>query len=246
MANERAAIESPLWINFEHMPVPPLRFFLQQEYKPTGVVESAGDGITVSHSPWFTEVAWEVKDLDLVALLYLLPMDDETMLLIACLEESVEPLFKLLSGPDFGDELTKLVALRWPEQYAMLMHSQSRTPGARLLCNITTPEQVQWVVADQLRGQAREEIHPGRVIDLVGASLETFLRMTNPGTELPGIVHVLGGPDRLTRRLNAVAGLLGGAGDVLGVFVGGVQVTELVSLAKSAYGVVTDLQKLRD
>lgn len=71
MTNERAAIESPLWVDLTDMPVPPLRFFLQQDYQPSGVVESVGDGITISHSPWYTEVAWEL-DLDLVALLYLL------------------------------------------------------------------------------------------------------------------------------------------------------------------------------
>jgi hypothetical protein len=245
MSGERRAIESPLWVDFTGRPVPPLRFLLQREYSPAGIVEPRSDGITASHSPWYSEFVLQMTGIDAVSVLYLMSKDDDTALLMACLDEFPEPFFELLSGADFGDGLTRLIAQHWPDLYGMLLASNKRTPGARILCNVATPGRVQWVVADQIPAST-EGVATEQVMDLVGASLQTFARMTNVVSELPGVIDVLGGPDRMSRRLKAVSGLLGSAGDIGAVFQGGMTGNELLALAKSARSVVNDLIALKD
>jgi hypothetical protein len=246
MSGERRAIEHPLWVDFSGRPVPPLKFVLQQDYSPTGVVERPSEGVVTSHSPWYNEVALELTGIDSVAVLYLMPEDDESVLLMACLDHTLEPFFKLLTGADFGDALTNLTALHWPDVYAMLLHSNSRAARARALCNVVTPGRIQWVVADQLRGAQREYVSNEHILDIVSTSLHTFLRVSDFPSELPGVIEVLGGPDRITRRLKAVGGLLGATADIGQVFQGGVRADELLDLAKAARDAVKNLLELKD
>ena len=246
MSGERRAIEHPLVVDFSGHFVPPLRFLLQQDYSPLGVIERPSPGITTSHTPWYTEVVLELTGIDAVAVLYLMHEDDECILLMACLEQSVEPFFKHLSGADFGDGLTSLVSRRWPDLYAMLLHSNTRDTRARILCKMATPGQVQWVVADQLRGAEREYIDNERVLDLISTALETYLRVSRYLVELPGVFEVIGGPDRTTRGLNAIGGLLTAAGNIGQTFEDGVLADELVQLASDARDFVKSLLELRE
>ncbi|MDP8911456.1 MAG: hypothetical protein M3M94_05260 [Actinomycetota bacterium] len=246
MSGERRAIEHPLCIDFSGRLVPPLTFLLQTEYSPTGVVERRSDGVITSHTPWYSEVALELAGIDAVAVLYLMPKDNESALLTACLDETVEPFFKLLTGADFGDGLTKLTALHWPEVYEMLLRSNERSARGRLLCNVATSARVQWVVADQLRGAQLEYIANERIRDLIVTSLQTFLRVSNFLVELPGVFEVVGGPDRTSRRLNAVAGLLRATSDIGRALQGGVHGDELLDLAKAARHAVNTLVDLKD
>jgi hypothetical protein len=105
---------------------------------------------------------------------------------------------------------------------------------------------VQWVVADHLHGVQREQIANEQVLDLIGSSLEVFVRVSNFGLELPGLIEVLGGPDRTSRRLKAIAALIGSASDIGGAFQGGVAADELLDLAKAAKNVVKNLVALKD
>ena len=115
-----------------------------------------------------------------------------------------------------------------------------------MLCKVVTPGRVQWVVADQLRGPQRESFRNEQLLDLIGVSLQTFLRVSRYLIELPDVFEVLGGPDRMTRRLKAIGGLLGSAGDIGQVFQGGVQSDELLDLATAARDVVKSSLELKD
>jgi len=49
----RTEISEPFAISFANKPVPPLRFLLQDDFKPSGVVEHLPDGLTLGMTPWF-------------------------------------------------------------------------------------------------------------------------------------------------------------------------------------------------
>jgi len=244
VSGERRAIDHPLTVDFSGMAVPPLKFILQTEYSPAGVIERPSPGITTSYSPWYLELACDLTGIDAIAVLYWMPTDDESALLMACLNEV--PFFTQLMGADFGDGLTRLTARHWPELYTMLVHSNNRTSGRRVLCKVVTPGRVQWVVADQLRKPQQEFVKNEQLLDLIGSSLQTFLRVSRYLIELPDVFEVVGGPDRTDRRLKAMAGLLGGVGGIGQGLQDGVQLDELLDLAQSARDVVKSLLELKD
>ena len=245
MSGERRAIEHPLWVDFTDRPVPPLKFMLQGEYSPSGIVERS-EGLISSYSPWYGEFALDLTGLDAVAVVYVMPKDDDTVLLMACLDTFVEGFFGFLSGADFGDKLTLLTARHWPDTYGMLLASTRGTPGARILCNVATPGHVQWVVADQLPAAQVEHVPTDRILDLLGGALQTLIRTSDFYLELPGVIDVLGGPDRTSRRLKAVAGLFNAAGGGAGAFQDGIAADEVLDLAKSARDFVRSLVALKD
>ncbi len=238
----RREISEPFAISFADRPVPALRFLLQQDFKPSGVVEHLPDGLTVGMTPWFTEVVFELTETDTVAVLYRISKDDEYDLVVACLGESVEPFFKLLAGGDYGDELTKLVQRHWPEQYEMLRLSTAEVPGGRLMFMLHTPQRVQWMVADHL--PVGDDFSSAQVTDLIGAALQTFLRFSQP-SDLPGVIPVLGGPDLLSRRLKTISGLINNLNGINGAFEDGLDTDDLYGLAKDAWDFVQGIDELR-
>jgi len=246
VSGERRVIEHPLYLDYSSQLVPPLKFLLQTAHSPVGVVERPSPGLIYSHTPWYTEVALELTGTDAIALLYILPKDDESSLLAACLDQAFEPFFRLLTGDDYGDAVTSLTARHWPEVYSMLLRSNKVPARERVLCNVATPGRVQWVVADHLVAPQLESIRHERLLDLIGTSARTLLRASNFAIELPGVIEVLGGPDGFTRRLNAVTGLLGATSSIGAALDGGVVADEVFGLAQAALDAVTNVQAIRE
>ena len=244
----RRAIEHPMVLDLSALPAPPLKVLLQQTYWPAGIVQRQPDGGSVCHFPWYNELASRiVPDSDTVAVLYVLPVDDETNLLAACIGDAFDVFFRYLSGADYGDGIAALVAQHWPDVYRMLVESQGTAVRSRVLCHVRTASRLQWVVADPLRGPRRNtEISNEQATDLVITALRITLDALQFHLRLPGVIQVLGGPDRLSRRLTALSGLFGNAADLGGLFQDGLQVEELRELAKTAVEVVEGLRALED
>ncbi len=238
----RREISEPFAISFADKPVPPLRFLLQDGFKPSGVVEHLPDGLTVGMTPWFTEVIFTMTGTETVAVLYRISKDDEYDLVVACLGEIVEPFFRLLEGRDYGDGLSKLVQQHWPEQYEMLRLSTAQVPGARVMFTVHTPQRVQWVVADHLR--VGDDFSSAQVTNLLGAALQTFLRFSQP-YDLPGIVPVLGGPDLLSRRLKAISSMINNLNGINDAFQDGFDTSDIIGLAEDAWEFVKTADELR-
>jgi hypothetical protein len=55
---------------------------------------------------------------------------------------------------------------------------------------------VQWVVAEELRGSELNRVSGDRMMDLLRAALQTFVRAADFPVALPGFLYVLGGPDQ--------------------------------------------------
>ncbi|MFF1818097.1 hypothetical protein ACFVWG_12430 [Kribbella sp. NPDC058245] len=238
----RGEISEPFGISFANKPVPALRFLLQEGFKPSGVVEHLPDGLTLGMTPWFTEVVFELTGTEAVAVLYRISKDDEYDLVVACLGEIVEPFFRLLEGRDYGDELSKLVKLHWPEQYEMLRLSTAQVPGARVMFTVHTPQRAQWVVADHLR--VGDEFSSAQVTSLIGAALQTFLRFCQP-YDLPGIIPVLGGPDLVSRRLKSISGMISSLNGINGALKDGFDAGDIIDLAKDAWEFLQGADELR-
>lgn len=239
----RRMVDSPLSVDFSGMPVPPLKFFLQTGHQPSGILEHPTGGVVLSHQPWYTEITLEIQEVDAQAILYVLSADDSSALMVACLDEIVEPMYQLMAGPDFGDELTQMVAIRWPEQYAMFLHSNGRTPSSRMMVNIATASRRQWAVADELRGNHLDQWSIERALGLVSAATETFVRMSDPAEALPELTSLLGGPNRLARRLGTAVDILDSLTDVAGVLAGTSSPLELLGVARDAKGIATNLRR---
>jgi len=243
----RATIENPLVVDLSAHPVPPLKPLLQPGYRPSGLVQRRPDGGSVARTPWYAELAYPLDPAtDITGVLYVLPADERTDLLVASIGDGFEVFFAYLSGPDHGDALTALVARHWPHVYRMLVASQTSDLAERIIGQVRTGGRTQWVVADPLRGADRDGVSVGQVEDLSRAALEVLLDALQFHLRLPGVLTALGGPDRVSRRLTALAGLFSGAADIGGTFQGGVQVDELYGLAKAAVGVIDHLRGLRD
>ncbi len=246
MTGERNAIAHPLVVDFGGQPIGPLRFLLQDAYAPTGIVEYPSEGMACRHTPWLTEVVLDLTGTTATAVLYLLPKDERTVLLAACLDQVFEPFFKLMAGGDYGDAVTRLVATHWPEVHAMLARSNSSSASGRVLAVVTTSGRNQWVVADHVPSSPDHEIPSRQMHDLIGAALTVYSRIANAGVELPGLINVLGGPDRTSRRLTSLAGLLGAVGDFGTAFGGGIKADELYGMAMAAREAVTNAVDLAD
>lgn len=216
MAGERQAIENPLMVDLSPFPVKPALFVMQQSRDPKGLVERTGEGVVVVHTPWYQEFNIRFVGLDGVGILYLMPYTDDSYLLFASIDQTFEGFFTFLSGADFGDELTKLVALQWPELYAMLLHSNRRSPGQMMLFNTVMGGRIQWAVGRTVP-VSQEEFANETVLNIIASALKVFLRTADAvalSEALPGFLSVLGGPDLLTRRLKAIGGLLNATGDL--------------------------------
>lgn len=212
MAGERRAVENPMRVDLAQSLAPPLGFVLQHDHRPAGLVDELAPGVIRSQTPWHAEFTLTLTGIDAVAVLYLLPVDEHNDLLMACIDTALDPLFGFLTGADFGDPMTTLVATQWPDVYGMLLHGARSTPRRRVLARVQTVTAVQWVVADQIPASAGG-FDAEQAMDLVVGALDVFVRVSRFPTELPGVLEVLGGPDRTTRRLKGLAGLFNSAAD---------------------------------
>jgi hypothetical protein len=248
MSGERRRIEDPLPIDFGDQAVPPLRVLFQgSSYVPAGTLEHQPPWVVVGHTPWYREVVLTLSDEAGTAVLYLIPINEETTLLAACLGDAFEPFFELLTGADFGDAVTILTAQHWPEVYSMLVRANgAAAPGTSMLLPVITQRQRRWVVADALHTPELERIPFEHMVKIIDLSVQTLARLDNVGVELPGVIQSLGGPDQASRRLKATSDLIGAGSTIGGILDGGIDGDELVKLAKAARRALSSMVSLRD
>lgn len=151
----------------------PLRFFLQRHYSPAGIVQEVDKGITATLTPAYVEWGLQLTGDDLTAVLYQFPRSDDVDLLSACLNESVTPLFRVLTGPAYGEALRTLIADQWPDLHGLLAHRNADVPGTRKLCEVITNEATQWIVVDEVSGAQRSAIPIAKATRLIGGCRAT-------------------------------------------------------------------------
>ena len=246
MSTARRMISNPREIELPAVLAPP-KMLLQQSYRPSGVAFGPEvPGRFLRAFPGYLELACRTN-LDCYLVTYIVPVEEEVNLLLACIGETFDPFFECATGPDFGDGVSSLVATHWPEVFRMLAESRSTPVRSRILVRVSTATRRQWAVAEPVHGPWGDfDLSDQQILDLVGSATALMLDAVHFPVRLPGVIQVLGGPDRTSRRLKALAGLFSGGADLVGVFQEGVDVTELLEVAKAAAGIVENGLALRD
>lgn len=248
MSTGRAAVAHPLLIDMSALAAPPLKVLVQKTYRPSGIVQREPDGTTVASFPWYNEWAFRIGDdpdatfTVLYVLPNVLPSDRETNFLVACIGDSFDVFFEYLTGADYGDKLTGLVARHWPDVYRMLVDGQGPVVRSRILCGVRSSTKLQWAIAEPLDGLVPHR----QAEDLLRTSLRVSLDALGFHLKLPGILDVLGGPDRTSRRLKALSSLFHNLADGGGLFEEGLDAKELIDLVETAGKVFEDLRAVKD
>lgn len=231
MTRSRVSIADPETLDLSHAMINPLKFVVQGDYQPTGIVERVSEAITLRHTPWMTEVVIGLSEPAACAVLYQIATAEDSLILMACIGNAPSVLFDLATGDDYGDEAADLLVQQWPDFYGLLADSTRRAQSGRILARVVVPGSSQWVVVEQLSGAATEWIDGEVLLGLIQAALRTYHQAVSFPTELRGLVPVLGGPDKATRRLSAVAGLLSGIADTGSKVQDGVGIDEFWDLS---------------
>jgi len=245
MSGERKAIQNPLFLDYSTEPASRLQYVIQAEYRPTGVVERPSPDLTVSQHPWWTEMGLKLPTGGF-AVIYLLTVSDDWRLLAASIGETFEPFFKLMSGADHGDAVTKVVSQQWPETHAMLVRSSSTSIDGRVLGNVITRGGTDWIVADPIRHADLPSLPDEQVRDLIVTAYLTSRRATDPA-ELVVLGPALGGPNQLTRATNAFNAVLLSSGPGIGqTLEGGIDASEFLVLGQQVLNALSTFWKLKE
>lgn len=234
-----------MFFDFSSVPMPPLKFVLRQEYSPPEGSTRPSPAGTTTKTPWHSEVAIDLAGIDTTAVLYLLERGEETRVLAACIDQTFEPFFQLLTGADFGDGIARLTKAHWPVIYSMLEKSTRSDNRGRILANVIVQGRVQWIVADQFSPAELEQVTGDQVIDLIGNAVQTYLRATDVAGQLPGVIQVLGGPDLMSRRLKAVSSLLGATAGMGTALLTGLRPQDVAGFLSGAQEAISTLRGLR-
>ncbi len=251
MSGIRAQIADPTVLSLTQTTSTPLGFVVVDDVQPRGVQESLDEFSRVQHLPWFDELVLALRGTSAKLCLYRIPVTDELWLQAACLGEFPEPFFDMLTKPDYGNALTELVQRHWPEVFDMLVASTQRSLDRRLLMQVQTISSSQWVMADPVRTDDPSASSNAAIESLALCALETVVRFGSPVQCLPGVLEVLAGPDRLSRRLGALNTLFSsatGIGGALGKLVSG-QAPDLAEVVEAFRGIAElpeAIQKFRE
>jgi hypothetical protein len=244
MNGARKAIDAPLWIDFSTVGAPPMAFILPAEHTPMGRVETYGPDVTIGHTTWFTEITMKLEGRPVV--LYQMDLTPELTYLVACLDEYPEGWFNIVTGDDFGDGLTEVLKGHWPDIHEMLRLSTASVLGQRVLANLATATKTQWVVAEPVAPNATGMVDQEQVRELVNVAFEVLVRTGSAEFfKLPGVLEVMGGPDKLHRKMATLSNLIGGAGGIGGGLAGGVTANEVLLMGKDGWDFVRGLRGAR-
>lgn len=243
----RRSISNPMVIGWDSLLVPALSFVVTDDHRPLGISETMGTGAIVGSLPWFNEFGFELTGVTTTAgsppwaVLYGIPLEDDRTILAGSIDRTFDPLFRLMSGADYGDPVTALVEREWPDIVALLRAGQADAFGERTLCRIATSSGEQWVVAYELRRDELDGIGHDRLLDVIQTSLGVALRAASFPTALPGLIEILGGPDRVNRVLDTLAGITGLVADGIGAASDGqLDPKEIYDLLRSGYDLIRE------
>lgn len=240
MSGIRAQIAEPTVLSLAHTTAPPLGFVIAEDVPQRGIQERLDEFSLAQHLPWFTELVLSLRGTSAKLCLYRLPVSDDLWLQAACVGEFPEPLFDMLTKPDYGNALTALVQKEWPDVFGMLVASTQRSLDRRVMMQVQNISGSQWVIADPVHADDPRASSPATIESLALCALETVVRFGSPAQSLPGLLEVLGGPDMLSRRLSALStGLssVAGIGGALGKLFSG-QIPNIAELVEALRGAV--------
>lgn len=201
----------------------PFEVFLSSEPPPKGGRQEIGPtGNINTYYPWGLEEAikqaWQPPAY---IIRYCLPVDDTEYLLAYCLDQMFDPVYKLMTGADFGEPVCELISEHLPVTFELLRNGNGMTDGPGLM-RLTTRTRRQFAVAALFidDSPSPELVIPPEVVqELTGYTMTVLGDLLGWPHNVPGLIQVLGGDDQLTRRLKGAQKLIDAIGnlkDVLG------------------------------
>ena len=216
---DRKRVANPTEFNISHLHRRPLLPFMSSVPPPPSSYNQ------MSHANGFVNVynwGWEiVKWLEAgrknCFVTYLALADPGELLMMACVENWPDPVYELMTGADYGDSVTPLIAKHWPKTFELFCNGNGmeRNPG---LMKVRTTSS-QWLVDSFFDAQSTPQdlvIPEAQSIQVGKAVAGLVTDLSGFPLNLPGLLPVLGGDDRTTRRLKALARIFGNLGGLGG------------------------------
>lgn len=220
---ERHRVATPTELNLSHLHRQPLMPFASASAPPPStynrIVNPSG---AVNVYPWGWEIVNTVEgssssQADSFLITYVALADPGELLLLACLDSWLDPIYELMTGADFGDQVTPLVAKHWPETFRLMCNGNgmAQSPG---ILRVTTAS-TQWAVGTFFVDVSTEEefiIPEAPKEQLTAAVVAVVGDLLGFPANLPGLVPILGGDDRTSRRMRSIASILSNIGSLGG------------------------------
>jgi hypothetical protein len=186
----------------------PFEFMIKSEAPSGGNSVTTPGGDTQNYYPWGLEHAIRIDARAPGYLVrYCFPVDNTEYLLALCLDRTLDPAYRLMTGADKGEDVCRLVARHWPHTFKLLQNGNGMTvyPG---LMRLSTARSKQFAVATFFTDDSPspELKIPAAVInDLTSSAFRALEEVLGWPHNIPGLVEVLGGPDRLSAGLEDAA-----------------------------------------
>ncbi len=227
MAGLRDAVSNPMELDLAHVRREPFHLLFTSRTPPgCARSESTPDGRqTHNYYPWGLEQVFRASGDGWSGFIvrYGFPVSDTEILYAHCVGSVLEGLHPHMTGRDFSEPVTELVARRWPTTFRLLLRG-SGASGWPALVRLKTSE-LQWAVSMPLvldpLAPDDAELAPSAADQLLRTSATVMKELATVEQLLPELVMILGGDDYTTRNLKKFArffnGLGGGMGDVASV-----------------------------
>jgi hypothetical protein len=203
----RASIANPTEFRLESR-TEPFEFMIKSHAPSGGNTVATPGGDIQNYYPWGLEHAIRIEGrVPSYLVRYCLPVDDTEYLLAYCFDRLLDPAYQLMTADDTGEEVCRLVARHWPHTFKLLQNGNGMAahPG---LMRFSTVRSKQFAVATFFidDSPSPELTIPDAVInDLTSASMSALEEVLGWPHNIPGLVQVLGGPDRVSGGLEDAA-----------------------------------------
>ncbi len=213
---DRSRVATPVELNISHLHSQPLLPFVASSPPPPSPYNQMRQPHEyINVYPWGWEIVRPLTngENDGYAVTYVALADPGELLMMACLGSWVDPIYDLMTGADFGDSVTPLVARHWPATFELMCNGigMERSPG---LMKVMTSAS-QWVIGTFFADESTPEelIFPADPkLQLAEAIRTVVADLTGYPENLPGLLPILAGDDRTSRRLKALASIFGNIG----------------------------------
>jgi hypothetical protein len=197
----------------------PTEFLLESRTEPfefviRSSVPSGGQSVTTpggdiqNYYPWGLEHAIRIEgQVPCYLVRYCLPVDDTEYLLACCLDRMLDPAYRLMTASDTGEAVCRLIAQHWPHTFTLLQRGNGMDahPG---LMRLSTARSKQFAVATFFTDDSPSPelaIPAAAINELTASTFGALEELLGWPHNIPGLVDVLGGPDRLSTGLDDAA-----------------------------------------
>lgn len=148
---------------------------------------------------------------------YVFPLADRFFLCGHCVSPYMDAPMKLMMGADYGEPVTELVKRQWPHTFSLIEAGIAFSGEQVALARIVTDREYYFVGRALVSRSATRLDFPEEPLEgIFEAAMKVIDDSLKFPTDMPGLMQILGGPDRLERRLSLGKDIAEGFKDILG------------------------------